>query len=97
MALAINKAVSVLKPQVCFAVIHEICWNSFSICGKSLQNKCIILKLQFQSLFLGQQLWILSNTTLENKAGIWKSSSNWSLPIENTPGNIENLFKNKGG
>ena len=54
-------------------------------------------KTTFSISPLGQQLWILSNTTLENKAGIWKSSSNWSLPIENTPGNIENLFKNKGG
>ena len=59
-------------------------------------NERTFLKINFQSHCLGQQLWILSNTTLENKAGIWKSSSNWSLPIENTPGNIENLSTDKG-
>ena len=64
--------------------------------NNSQQNKLTFLKMNFQSLFLGQQLWILSNTTLENKAGLWKSSSNWSLPIENTPGNIENLSTDKG-
>jgi len=42
--------------------------------------------------YWGQQLWKLNGTKLENKAGIWKSDANWTLPTVGAPGIIMNTI-----
>ena len=40
-------------------------------------------------------MWRLVGTCLKNKEGIWSSSDNWSVPLEEgVPGNITNSSKN---
>ena len=72
----------------------------FDISFKSYSASCEDILFKFKNShvakFIGQQLWKLSGTKLENKAGIWKSDANWTLPTVGAPGNIMNTITGQG-
>ena len=41
-----------------------------------------------------QGYWKLNGTTLVDKTGIWKSTSNWEVPSQNSTGIIRNIDTN---
>ena len=54
--------------------------------------QCSIYEYNLPVPFSGQQLWKSDGKTLENKAGVWKSDANWTLPTVGSPGNIKNTL-----